>query len=220
MTKEAEAFGREHRKKDNGYKFRKKETEGIWQRILRRILGYGRAGGSAGADISGTAGSGCCIIRKSMGKPDGGGSRRNGTKPFICQERAGSKRMLLGMAESGTESSSFFGRGISRELRTELKELGEDLETDGDAELAGRMYLHYGPEFVKQLNGVFAMAVVDFNKKMVFLYRDRIGVKPLFYTFWKDRLYFAAREFGQRWIGRALTRFSVLVRHGRREMVC
>ena len=41
----------------------------------------------------------------------------------------------------------------SRELRTELKELGEDLETDGDAELAGRMYLHYGPEFVKQLNG-------------------------------------------------------------------
>lgn len=77
----------------------------------------------------------------------------------------------------------------SRELRTELKELGEDLETDGDAELAGRMYLHYGPEFVKQLNGVFAMAVVDFNKKMVFLYRDRIGVKPLFYTFWKDRLY-------------------------------
>ena len=72
------------------------------------------------------------------------------------------------------------------------------------------------------------MAVVDFNKKMVFLYRDRIGVKPLFYTFWKDRLYFAsrlkgllpARESGQRWIGRALTRFSVLVRHGRREMVC
>ena len=84
----------------------------------------------------------------------------------------------------------------SRELRTELKELGEDLETDGDAELAGRMYLHYGPEFVKQLNGVFAMAVVDFNKKMVFLYRDRIGVKPLFYTFWKDRLYFASRLKG------------------------
>lgn len=84
----------------------------------------------------------------------------------------------------------------SRELRTELKALGEDLETDGDAELAGRMYLHYGPEFVKQLNGVFAMAVVDFNKKMVFLYRDRIGVKPLFYTFWKDRLYFASRLKG------------------------
>lgn len=84
----------------------------------------------------------------------------------------------------------------SRELRSALKELGEDLETDGDAELVGRMYLHYGPEFVKQLNGVFAMAVVDFNKKMVFLYRDRIGVKPLFYTFWKDRLYFASRLKG------------------------
>lgn len=84
----------------------------------------------------------------------------------------------------------------SGELRSALKEQGEKLETDGDAELAGRMYLCYGPEFVKQLNGVFAMAVLDLDKKMIFLYRDRMGVKPLFYTFWKDRLYFASRIKG------------------------
>lgn len=56
----------------------------------------------------------------------------------------------------------------SGELRSALKEQGEKLETDGDAELAGRMYLCYGPEFVKQLNGVFAMAVLDLDKKMIF----------------------------------------------------
>lgn len=84
----------------------------------------------------------------------------------------------------------------SKELRSALREAGENLETDGDAELAGRMYLYYGPEFVKQLNGVFAMAVIDSGKRRICLYRDRIGAKPLFYTFWKERLYFASRIRG------------------------
>ena len=60
-------------------------------------------------------------------------------KTIYLPERAGSKRMLLGMASMERRAAVFLDGEFynSRELRTELKELGEDLETDGDAGAGG-----------------------------------------------------------------------------------
>jgi len=66
------------------------------------------------------------------------------------------------------------------ELREELAKAGIHFRTSGDTEVILRAYEHWGPDFVKQLNGMFAIAVYDIEKQKLLLYRDRLGVKPLF----------------------------------------
>lgn len=66
------------------------------------------------------------------------------------------------------------------ELRDELKSLGARFKTSGDTEVLVQAYLAWGPEFVKKLNGMFAIAVHDRRADLLFLYRDRLGVKPLY----------------------------------------
>ncbi len=52
--------------------------------------------------------------------------------------------------------------------------------SDGSLLLAG--FLKEGPDFIKKVNGVFAAAVYDQERRSLFLFRDRLGIKPLFYT--------------------------------------
>ncbi len=68
------------------------------------------------------------------------------------------------------------------ELEPELKKAGYHFETTSDTEVILFAFIHYGPEFVMQLNGIFSFAIWDNAKEELFLYRDRVGVKPLFYT--------------------------------------
>lgn len=70
----------------------------------------------------------------------------------------------------------------TEELRRELKALGHSFETSSDTEVILTSYMEYGPEFVKKLNGIFAIAIMDPVQRRLLLYRDRAGVKPLFYT--------------------------------------
>lgn len=80
--------------------------------------------------------------------------------------------------------------------RKELKDLvkaAREIPDDGtDASLAAKLYLLYGPEFVKKINGVFAMAVADPEARRILLYRDRIGAKPLFYAAGQERICFSS----------------------------
>lgn len=69
----------------------------------------------------------------------------------------------------------------AKELTDTLKAAGYRLTSPSHAEILLYSYLHFGPEFVKELNGVFAIALYDFSKETLYLYRDRIGAKPLFY---------------------------------------
>ena len=66
------------------------------------------------------------------------------------------------------------------ELREELERAGARFRTSGDTEVLLRAFLHWGPDFVSRLNGMFAIAVHDRRDGTLWLYRDRLGVKPLF----------------------------------------
>lgn len=84
-----------------------------------------------------------------------------------------------------------------------LKELAEEMQADGvithglsEAELLLCAYLHYGSSFVQKLNGGFAMFLLDEGKNQLFLFRDPLGIKPLFYSFLDKTLVFASEIKG------------------------
>ncbi len=67
------------------------------------------------------------------------------------------------------------------ELRDRLRrEHGVEIETGSDAAVLPHLYEHYGPDFVDQCNGMFAICVLDRRDGSCRLYRDRLGIKPLY----------------------------------------
>lgn len=68
------------------------------------------------------------------------------------------------------------------ELREELLQKNYMFNTASDTEVIVHLYEEYGPEFINKLNGQFAIAIWDKNKQELFLARDRVGIRPLFYT--------------------------------------
>lgn len=73
----------------------------------------------------------------------------------------------------------------------ELKqELDFDFQTQGDSEVIIAAYLKWGVDFIQHLRGMFAIALKD--KEKLYLFRDRLGKKPLFYMQQEGNLYFAS----------------------------
>jgi len=68
------------------------------------------------------------------------------------------------------------------ELRQELESRGYTFRTHCDTEVLLTAYIEWGPACTERLNGIFAFAIWDEAQDVLFLARDRIGVKPLFYT--------------------------------------
>ena len=69
------------------------------------------------------------------------------------------------------------------EIREELISQGYEFSTKSDTEVVLSSYMEWGEKCVDRLNGIFAFGVYDENEKTLFLARDRIGVKPLFFYF-------------------------------------
>jgi len=67
------------------------------------------------------------------------------------------------------------------ELKAELIELGYRFRTGSDTEVLLLLYKHYREKCLEKLNGQFAFAIWDTRKKELFLGRDRVGIRPLFY---------------------------------------
>ncbi len=103
----------------------------------------------------------------------------NGDQPFVSADGA------VALVQNG-EIFNYI------ELAKELRSEGVQLETQSDTEVLLSAYLHWGPEFVRRLNGMFAIAIWDNRDQTLRLYRDRIGVKPLFYTETGDSFAFAS----------------------------
>jgi asparagine synthase (glutamine-hydrolysing) len=78
------------------------------------------------------------------------------------------------------------------ELRPDLEARGHRFKTDCDTEVILHLYEEYGPECLNYLNGQFAIALWDTRDRTLFLARDRMGVRPLFYTLCNRQLIFGS----------------------------
>lgn len=78
------------------------------------------------------------------------------------------------------------------ELRRELEARGHKFRTRSDTEVILRLYLEKGQDCVHDLNGDFAFAILDLREGLLFLARDRMGVRPLFFAENMDGFYFAS----------------------------
>jgi asparagine synthase (glutamine-hydrolysing) len=78
------------------------------------------------------------------------------------------------------------------ELRSELEQRGYAFRSHSDTEVLLAAYDAWGTDCLSRLNGMFAFALYDARQQTVFLARDRVGEKPLFYHFEQGTLHFAS----------------------------
>ncbi len=79
-----------------------------------------------------------------------------------------------------------------RELRQELEARGHTFRTKSDTESVIHAYEEFGADCVSHLRGMFAFAIWDCRRQVLFLARDRVGKKPLYYFLDKDKIIFAS----------------------------
>lgn len=79
-----------------------------------------------------------------------------------------------------------------RRLRSELEKLGHAFRTHSDTEVLLEAYLEWGEGFVDRVDGMYAIALWDARRSCLHLYRDRAGIKPLYYYYDGNRFAFAS----------------------------
>ncbi|MFW6151621.1 MAG: asparagine synthase (glutamine-hydrolyzing) [Verrucomicrobiota bacterium] len=79
-----------------------------------------------------------------------------------------------------------------REIRRELKSKGHIFKGHSDSEIKVHAYEEYGIDSVHRFQGMFAFALWDKKKQSLYVFRDRIGIKPLYYAVCNGRLIFAS----------------------------
>jgi asparagine synthase (glutamine-hydrolysing) len=78
------------------------------------------------------------------------------------------------------------------ELKEELVNKGHRFTTDTDTEVVLHLYMEYGARCVERMNGQFAFAIWDRKNKELFMARDRVGIRPLFYCTAKGKFVFGS----------------------------
>ncbi|MET3793890.1 asparagine synthase (glutamine-hydrolyzing) [Aquamicrobium terrae] len=96
-------------------------------------------------------------------------------------------------SDDGTLHITYNGEVFNHvELRAMLEARGRRFRTSSDTEVVLQLYEEFGPDFVSHLNGDFALAIRDAPRRRLVLARDRMGVRPLFYTWHEGRFHFAS----------------------------
>lgn len=80
----------------------------------------------------------------------------------------------------------------TKEMKEELSQKGYECQTTCDTEIVLKSYICFKEECVEKLNGIFAFSIWDKKKQELFMARDRIGIKPLFYYENDEELLFAS----------------------------
>lgn len=121
---------------------------------------------------------------------------------IYCDENAFlvHRRLIVIDPENGAQPMSYENYTLvyngelynTAEIRRELERKGIEFIGHSDTEVVLKAYAVFGEDCVKQFNGIFAFAVWDSRKHTLFLARDRIGVKPLFYSLIRDGIVFAS----------------------------
>ncbi len=81
-----------------------------------------------------------------------------------------------------------------RELKKKLAVMGVAFDTSGDVEVLLRMYECYGIDMVEQIQGMYGAVIIDRKRREIFLLRDRLGIKPVYYSYKKEGLCAFASE--------------------------
>jgi asparagine synthase (glutamine-hydrolysing) len=82
------------------------------------------------------------------------------------------------------------------EIKEDLLQKGYSFHSNTDTEVALTAYREYGIDCLHRFNGMFAICLYDLVRNKIFLIRDRIGVKPLFYSLFDGRILFASEMKG------------------------
>jgi len=137
----------------------------------------------------------CTRLMRHRGPDDEGYHRGPGI--FLGHRRlsiidiAGGKQPIYN--EDGTKCIVFNGEIYNyRELRAELVAAGHVFKTQSDTEVILHAYEEYGPRCLVRFRGIFALAIHDAAADVLFLGRDHVGVKPLYYLEKKGRVVFAS----------------------------
>jgi asparagine synthase (glutamine-hydrolysing) len=115
------------------------------------------------------------------------------TDRMIC---LGSRRLSIIDLESGQQPISNENSSLQiilngeiynfRELRQYLEKHGHQFKTNTDTEVILHLYEEFGTDCVQHLDGIFAFAIWNNQQAELFIARDRMGIKPLYYTVLKD----------------------------------
>lgn len=112
------------------------------------------------------------------------------------------KLSIIDLSQNNTQPMVDETHGITLTYNGEIYnylELKNDLvdeykfKTDSDTEVIIKSYLKWGDKFLEKIEGMFALALFDMKKNLIFLARDRLGEKPLFYLS-KDTAFFFSSE--------------------------
>lgn len=79
-----------------------------------------------------------------------------------------------------------------RELKTDLAKLGYHFRTESDTEIIPYLYQEYGDEFLTRMNGMFGLALWDSGRRRLIIARDRMGKKPLYWTYHNGAFVFSS----------------------------
>lgn len=107
--------------------------------------------------------------------------RENGKQPMICGLK-GEKYVIVYNGELYNTD----------EVRADLANKGYSFKGHSDTEVVLKAYIEYGEDCADKLNGIFAFAVYEMREKRLFMCRDRVGVKPFFYSEFESGIVFAS----------------------------
>lgn len=114
-----------------------------------------------------------------------------GARRLSIIDLAGSNQPIFN--EDGSIVTVFNGEIYNyRELRALLEQKGHQLRTSGDTETLVHLYEEFGEAAVHLLRGMFGYAIWDTRRRRLVLARDRVGIKPMYYTVSGERLVFGS----------------------------
>jgi asparagine synthase (glutamine-hydrolysing) len=134
--------------------------------------------------------------------PDDSGIYANGTEARDSVAIGNNRLKILDLSSAGHQPMSAADGNVwvvyngelfnFHELRDELIADGFQFRSHTDTEVLPFLWLKYGEKMVERLNGMFAFAIWDQGERKLFIARDRLGIKPLYYTCRGSQLYFGS----------------------------